>query len=161
MISFQVRPERVRAGEWGAVRAFFDYDVGFRDEEGIFTGILTVDGARLIKGGKGFFVSNPSRVMTDKEGKPLKNDEGNNKYADIVSKYFGEDQKPTKLSYKFFDDLAAAVVEILDEGKAVTATEKKKYAKATNEGKKSTTSFDNDEDDVFSSEDAEDDELPF
>lgn len=156
MISFQVRPERIRTGEWGPVRAFFDVDIGFRDEEGVFTGILTVEGMRLLKGQKGYFVSNPSRPMTNSSGEQMKDEEGKARYADIVKKYFGEDNKPTKLSYKFYDDIAAAVVELISGG---ASAEKKKYAKTTGEGKKASTPFDVEEDELGFGE--EDDDLPF
>lgn len=121
-IAIQVNPNEVRVyNKEGALRAFFNFDLGFTDEEGAFHGILTSRDWTLFErnDGTGFWVKAPEKVMT-KNGQPVMGDDNRPKRLELITKFFGEPgqdgkARPTKASYQFFDLLTERVVAVYQQ----------------------------------------------
>lgn len=113
----KVNPSRVRPfnKQGSALKAFFDVDLGVTDGDGNFLGIATIPDFSLIqRNDGGFFAKEPEEVRR-RNGEIVKDDQGNPRRDPKFKKFFGEDNKPTKLSYKLWDAITEKAVAALGQ----------------------------------------------
>lgn len=162
-LSIQVPARRMRLYEKGALRAFFDADVGTVDEDGDFTGLFTIRDNQLIAKKDGGYFARPFELPRKKNGQPVIGDDGFPLRDAIVGKAFSEEQgtdgkaKVNKASYQFFDLLTEKAVETFKSLNDAAGNPRKKegvggkpVAVAANVGEKeSGTPFDMEDDYPF------------
>lgn len=116
-IAVRVDQRRLRLFSKGALRAFFDLDIGVLTDDGEFVGLATAKDWSLLErnDGSGFFVKSADKTIT-KNGEPVKGDDGYPKRIELFQKFFAEGEgrdgkvAPTKQSYQFFDQITEAAV---------------------------------------------------
>lgn len=132
----------------GALKAFFNADIGYESDDGTFTGLFSVADFSLFakKDGSGYFVKGFARPRM-RGGEVVKGPDGYAIRDAIYSRYAeaGTDGKwtPTKAAYKFDDLLTSKAVEAYEK-----AAPKVPVSAGEIEGDDSVSPFGADDDDL-------------